>query len=63
MLSWVEHEKGFINFGPAVSFQPDLLKNVVIQLEKINFVTDRLSLGDAKFMVSLGIGHMRNKLL
>ena len=34
-------------------FQPELLKNVVTSLEKINFVTDRLSLGDSKFMVIL----------
>ena len=33
-------------------FQPDVLKKIVTQLEKIDFITDRLSLGDAKFMVS-----------
>ena len=36
--------------------QPSLLKDVVVQLEDINFITDRLSLGDCKFMVRKSLG-------
>ncbi|KAK6187459.1 hypothetical protein SNE40_005484 [Patella caerulea] len=38
------------SFNSTDKKQPELLKNVVLQLEKINFITDRLSLGDSKFM-------------
>lgn len=38
------------SFTSTSSKQPELLKNVVTGLEKINYVTDRLSLGDSKFM-------------
>ena len=35
----------------VIHCQPILLKNVVTCLEDVNFITDRLSLGDCKFMV------------
>ena len=36
----------------VVFLQPDLLKKLVKQLESSKFVTDQLSLGDSKYMVS-----------
>lgn len=38
------------SFTSKDSKKPEILKNVVTSLEKINFITDRLSLGDSKFM-------------
>ncbi len=35
-----------------ICFQPELLKAVVKKLEAINFITDTLSHGDSKYMVS-----------
>ena len=37
----------------SVHFQPELLKYVVNQLEECGLITDQLSMGDTKFMVSL----------
>lgn len=37
-------------FTSSSKKMPDLLKKLVTRLEEINFITDRLSLGDTKFM-------------
>lgn len=38
------------SFTSTSKKMPDLLKKVVVRLEEIHFITDRLSLGDSKFM-------------
>lgn len=38
------------NYTSTSKKMPDLLKKVVVRLEEIGFITDRLSLGDSKFM-------------
>lgn len=43
------------DFTSSSGKKPKLLKNVVQKLEKIEFITDTLSLGDCKFMVITSI--------
>ena len=50
-----------IQLSGCVANQPELLHKVVKQLESIKFVTDTLSLGDCKFMVSMGKAQQQHK--